>query len=171
MSSRRRFLVGVAGLALGLTVTRPVRAQSVAYTYDALGRVVSVTYPNGVVTTYTYDAADNRTGKTTGGTPPPPPPPLTVAVSATSWSGTESGGDPPIVATPSGGTPPYVYLWQRVSGSPDNQPTAPTAASTAWFYVSPPVPDVTLTTARCRVTDSLNVVAYSGNVQVTMSPE
>ncbi len=31
------------------------------YQYDALGRVVHVTYSNGASVTYTYDAAGNRT--------------------------------------------------------------------------------------------------------------
>lgn len=31
------------------------------YTYDTLGRVSTVTYDNGLVITYSYDAAGNRT--------------------------------------------------------------------------------------------------------------
>ncbi|WP_238947603.1 RHS repeat domain-containing protein [Caldimonas brevitalea] len=37
------------------------------YTYDTLGRVKTVTYSNGVVITYTYDAAGNRTSVVTAG--------------------------------------------------------------------------------------------------------
>ncbi len=33
---------------------------SVTYTYDALGRIVTVTYDNGTVVQYNYDPADNR---------------------------------------------------------------------------------------------------------------
>ena len=36
------------------------------YTYDALGRLTSVTYSNGKTITYTYDAAGNRTQVTQG---------------------------------------------------------------------------------------------------------
>jgi RHS repeat-associated protein len=36
-------------------------AGTVTYTYDALGRVATVTYVNGVTLTYGYDAADNVT--------------------------------------------------------------------------------------------------------------
>ena len=36
-------------------------ATATAYTYDTLGRVSTVTYPNGVIVTYNYDPAGNRT--------------------------------------------------------------------------------------------------------------
>lgn len=39
-------------------------AQSTQYSYDALGRLTSVTYPNSSTTTYAYDAANNRTQAT-----------------------------------------------------------------------------------------------------------
>ena len=54
-------------VAAGLTMAAPsASAQSagVSYSYDALGRVVSVTYSNGANVTYTYDAAGNRTAVT-----------------------------------------------------------------------------------------------------------
>jgi YD repeat-containing protein len=37
---------------------------SVAYTYDALGRVISASYDTGVIVLYTYDANGNRTQQT-----------------------------------------------------------------------------------------------------------
>jgi YD repeat-containing protein len=37
---------------------------SVAYTYDALGRVISASYDTGVVVLYAYDANGNRTQQT-----------------------------------------------------------------------------------------------------------
>ena len=37
---------------------------SVAYTYDALGRVTSASYDTGVIILYTYDANGNRTQQT-----------------------------------------------------------------------------------------------------------
>lgn len=40
-------------------------AETVTYTYDALGRLTSVTYSNGATVTYTYDAAGNRTAVVT----------------------------------------------------------------------------------------------------------
>ena len=49
-----------ATLALA-SIVEPARAEMVQYTYDALGRIVTVTYSSGAVITYTYDAAGNRT--------------------------------------------------------------------------------------------------------------
>lgn len=46
-----------------------VQAGSVTYTYDSLGRVSKATYANGVVITYVYDAAGNRTSYTVAGAP------------------------------------------------------------------------------------------------------
>src|SRR5919108_2184423 len=45
------------GIALGI----PSLAATTTYQYDALGRLVVVTHNNGNVTTYTLDAAGNRT--------------------------------------------------------------------------------------------------------------
>jgi hypothetical protein len=58
-------------------------AETITYTYDARGRLVTVarsgTANNGVTAQYAYDKADNRTTVSTSGspngTPPPPPPP------------------------------------------------------------------------------------------------
>ncbi len=52
--------------------------ETITYTYDALGRLVTVvstgSVNNGVQTTYQQDAADNRTRVVvTGSTTPPPP--------------------------------------------------------------------------------------------------
>jgi YD repeat-containing protein len=64
-------MIGV--LASADTVTAQTQS-TVAYTYDALGRVLTATYTgglnNGLTVTYTYDAAGNRkTYTSTGGTP------------------------------------------------------------------------------------------------------
>lgn len=44
-------------------------AGSATYTYDSLGRVITITYSTGVVITYTYDAAGNRTAYVVSGAP------------------------------------------------------------------------------------------------------
>jgi YD repeat-containing protein len=50
-------LVGLAGLAYAAN-------GSVAYTYDALGRVTTASYDTGVCILYTYDANGNRLSET-----------------------------------------------------------------------------------------------------------
>jgi YD repeat-containing protein len=44
-------------------------SASAVHTYDALGRLTKVTYSNGVVITYLYDAAGNRTSVVVTGAP------------------------------------------------------------------------------------------------------
>src|SRR4051794_29628482 len=62
MSDRRGITAYILPwLCLGFLVASPANAGSISYTYDALGRLVTVTDPTGVVTAYTYDAAGNRT--------------------------------------------------------------------------------------------------------------
>jgi len=71
----RRCLRLTFGLMLALLATRSATAAngSVAYTYDALGRVTTASYDTGVCVIYTYDANGNRLSQTvnvnTGGTP------------------------------------------------------------------------------------------------------
>lgn len=44
-------------------------AGSATNAYDSLGRLTTVTYSNGVVVTYVYDAAGNRTSFVVTGAP------------------------------------------------------------------------------------------------------
>ncbi len=71
---RRTFL----SFGLLLAASPAIAAETIAYSYDARGRLVQVartgTVNNGVTTTYGLDRADNRTTKTTTGSPNPPPP-------------------------------------------------------------------------------------------------
>ncbi|KAB8333635.1 RHS repeat protein [Scytonema tolypothrichoides VB-61278] len=57
----------ILGAALVLTVlgSLPAFADSVAYTYDAQGRLKAVVFQNGTTITYTYDKEGNRTSVTT----------------------------------------------------------------------------------------------------------
>lgn len=53
-----------AFLATGLCLAGAAQADSVTYTYDAFGRIKTVTYYDGTTTkvvTYTYDDAGNIT--------------------------------------------------------------------------------------------------------------
>lgn len=54
---------------LMLAWTGIASAGSVAYTYDALGRVIQASYSTGVVIAYVYDAAGNRTSYVISGAP------------------------------------------------------------------------------------------------------
>jgi len=63
---------GRSALLLGLftiTVSGPAFAGSVTYLYDTLGRVTKATYSSGVVITYVYDAAGNRSSYVVTGAP------------------------------------------------------------------------------------------------------
>lgn len=60
---------GIALCLLMLTWTGIAWAGSATYTYDALGRLSSVTYGSGVTITYVYDAAGNRTSYVVSGAP------------------------------------------------------------------------------------------------------
>ncbi|HEX6604206.1 MAG TPA: hypothetical protein VF027_04920 [Sphingomicrobium sp.] len=76
---RLRHVVAAIALGFPLPTASPAGAsETIAYSYDARGRLVQVarsgTVNNGVTTSYTIDKADNRTGKTTTGSANPPPP-------------------------------------------------------------------------------------------------
>ena len=78
MTGRDRMAVLLAGAAVAAVPALAIAAETIAYKYDARGRLVEVsrsgTVNNNVVTNYGYDKADNRTVKTTTGSPNPPPP-------------------------------------------------------------------------------------------------
>jgi len=68
---RQAILLGAAALAAGATAA--FAAETIAYTYDARGRLVRAE-SNGsvnanVATNYSYDKADNRTNRTVTGAP------------------------------------------------------------------------------------------------------
>lgn len=62
-------LLLAAGVVIGLA--SPAQASSITYTYDALGRVITSTGPNGATVQYSYDLAGNRTAVNTSGTTSP----------------------------------------------------------------------------------------------------
>jgi YD repeat-containing protein len=74
-SRARRAFLSVSPLLLAgtsLLATAPCQAADTDYTYDALGRLIAVSRPDGTQTNYTLDAAGNRTQLFEGGVPNAP---------------------------------------------------------------------------------------------------
>ena len=69
-SSGRATYIALAMMMTTAAVPTAALAQAFVV-YDALGRVIQVTYPDGSVQTFTYDAAGNRTLVTRTGTGAP----------------------------------------------------------------------------------------------------
>lgn len=72
-----------------------------------------------------------------------------------------------IVPTVTGGALPYSYLWNRLSGSTDMQPTRATSSTTKFtsFFASPGERSAVY---RCTVTDANGIVANSNSINVTL---
>ncbi|HYD86270.1 MAG TPA: RHS repeat domain-containing protein [Vitreimonas sp.] len=70
MGISRRALLAHAGTATLVASLMPASAETATYLYDALGRLVRVTYSGGTIVVYDYDAAGNRsrTCRTDGST-------------------------------------------------------------------------------------------------------
>lgn len=68
---RKSAATAVAAVALAASPESKAFAQggSISYSYDALGRVVDASYPDGTCLAYTYDAAGNRTQYTVSTAP------------------------------------------------------------------------------------------------------
>ncbi len=142
-------------------------AETTTYTYDAHGRLTGVVRGVNSVT-YGYDAAGNLAS---------PNPPFQATPSATSWMWHKIGVQPPritpptIVVTASGGTAPYSYLWQRVSGDTVATVTSATSHTTAWSRATTTIGVNHTSQWRCRVTDAASVVTYTSNVGVSFFRE
>ncbi len=153
------------GVLAALALPASVFADSVSYTYDVFGRVVTATYSSGATVTYTYDAAGNRTAKnvSTGGSSA-----LSASVSGTYYSlyraraGTPSKG-PAITCSGAGGTAPYSYSWEYQSGDTGFTADSPTSNSTQWSHPLGTIGEF-YGYWRCKVTDATSAVAYSETI-------
>ena len=78
MTGKDRIAILLAGAAVAAVPALAIAAETIAYSYDARGRLVKVersgSVNNNVVTNYSFDKANNRGAKTTTGSPNPPPP-------------------------------------------------------------------------------------------------
>jgi predicted porin len=78
MTGKDRIALWLAGAAIAAVPALAIAAETIAYKYDARGRLVEVVRNvNGtgnVVTAYSFDKADNRVLKNTSGSPNPGPP-------------------------------------------------------------------------------------------------
>jgi RHS Repeat len=76
--ARDRMAMLLAGAAVAAVPALAIAAETIAYKYDARGRLIQVVRNDGVtnniVINYSLDKADNRTSKTTTGSPNPGPP-------------------------------------------------------------------------------------------------
>jgi hypothetical protein len=75
---RDRMTILLAGAAIAAVPALAIAAESIAYKYDARGRLIQVLRNDGasgnVATNYSYDKADNRILKNGSGSPNPGPP-------------------------------------------------------------------------------------------------
>ena len=73
-----------------------------------------------------------------------------------------------VTVTPAGGTPPYSYAWELVSGSGANETAFnnPVTAFTRAGAAQNPT-NTLIGAMRCKVTDNLGAIAYTANVTIT----
>lgn len=90
-------LLLAAAAAVG-SVATPAAADT--YRYDVLGRLTRVTYTNGAVVYYVYDAAGNRTTVIADPTGSTPPPAAVQAPAAPKDNAGATTGAPPVEAAP-----------------------------------------------------------------------
>jgi hypothetical protein len=78
MTGKDRFAILLAAAAVAAVPALAIAAETIAYKYDARGRLVEVVRKlddgGNVVTLYSFDKADNRTAKTGSGSPNNGPP-------------------------------------------------------------------------------------------------
>lgn len=135
---RQTALWSAAAISVFFTLIPPVAASagSVSYGYDNLGRLTNAAYSNGVVITYTYDAAGNRINvSTSGGAALAMPSQSSLLVASASENMIASKTEPALGAGgkrravgelhfPIGGEDHAFYGWNNRSVSPQHRVTA-----------------------------------------------
>ncbi len=136
-------------------------AQSVSYAYDSQGRIISRTYPDGAVTTFTYDASDNLVQIVTAA--PPNQPPVAVNDATSTNSNTAKSFDPRANdSDPEGGALTIVSVTTPSSGS-----VAITGGGTGVTY-TPAANFIGTATFNYTIRDPQNATA-SATVTVTVN--
>lgn len=69
VSSQTSWAAKLCALILLCCLSGGALAGTVSYVYDTLGRLAKATYSNGLVITYAYDAAGNRSQTVVTGAP------------------------------------------------------------------------------------------------------
>ena len=143
---------------------------------------------SGTTATYTpitgYSGADSftYTAAGPGGTSAPATVSVTVQVQTLSasvssivfnWKKSNTGiitiAPTNVTASGIGGSGPYIYQWQYVSGDTNIVASTPNAATTTWTDPALLPGDVATATYRCKVTDSLGTVVFTQNVTVNFT--
>ncbi len=96
---------------------------------------------------------------------------LAVALSSTSAFATGSTTTittPTVTATPSGGVPPYTFLWTIITAD-EIIIVSPTASATAFRKATTYAGQTYTGTAKVEVKDSVNTTVISGNVNVSIT--
>jgi len=86
-------------------------------------------------------------------------------------SGVSTASTDSVVCTPSGGTPPYTYLWAYVSGATNISIATPTGSSTYFFGSGAPTSSRSAV-FKCTVTDAVSgSIIATPTVSVTLNWE
>lgn len=102
-----RLLIALMSIGAPLALTS---AGDTIYGYDALGRLTTVTRPDGIVTSYGLDPAGNRTQVSEGAPPPGTPPTITAPQ-------TNNTGSYPVSWTVPTGSVTAYELYESPNGS------------------------------------------------------
>lgn len=172
MSAFRRLLAATTAAALVMPAASA--SETISYTYDARGRLISVvrsgTVNDGVTSSYSYDKADNRTNVsvTTSGSPPPSHPSFSVSDA----SATE-GSSLVFTVTKTGATSSsYSVNYATANGSAASESDYTAASGTLTFAASESSKTVSVSTVNDTTVESsetvqLNLSGASGGATIS----